>query len=322
MRIQSHIVRFGVAAFVAAVAAPVVSAQEASFAEARLAGDGKVTESVIGSDRIGATYQSGSIGKFACTLAALRMVDRGKLDLDRPVSQILPEYVTDAEGVTMRHLLANRSGLADGLLPAFRADPTIPSSTISALEAANTYADKSNGSKSGESFSYDLVNWIVVQAVLEKISGQSINTLLENTVIKPAGMKSTYTFSGQIGERGQQPATPAMDFPAFLTCAGGLATTPGDLLSLLRFPHKGGLSAQSLVDLTTVTTPAEYYTLGGRYFAKDNILWSWQSGSNGPYKSVAIYDPTRDIGYAAMTAGNDKKSLELARDRWIKLHSG
>ena len=83
----------------------------------------------------------------------------------------------------------------------------------------------------------------------------------------------------------------------------------------------GGLSTRSLAALTTVTTPEEGFTLGGRYAdpgGQGGMWMSWQSGSNGAYKSLVTYDPASDTGFAAMTAADDTATLDSACEAWLE----
>ncbi|TRD10793.1 beta-lactamase family protein [Erythrobacter insulae] len=310
-----NLILTGVAA--ATLSLPLHAKEDAPHVSAILSSDGTLNSSVVGYDRANAAFNIGSIGKFACTLAALRLSDQGLLDIDQPIADILPDFDGGSPVITTRHLLANRSGLPDGPRPQFLTDAAVPPSTITAIEAANLYASGETIGAPDETFSYNLLNWVVVQAVLEHASGRSFADLLQDTVLKPAGMSNSYMFVGQLGPRGQQPENPAKNLPRFLQCAGGPATTPADLLALLRFPHKGGLSFESLAALTTITTPDQSYTLGGRYIEHMGRQWSWQSGSIGPYKAFAIYDPQNDIGFAAMTASGKEHAVEDPRNAWL-----
>ena len=60
-------------------------------------------------------FQIGSMSKVWTATLAMQLVDEGKLDLDAPVAEVLPELrLADAEvakTVTMRHLLAHISGI-------------------------------------------------------------------------------------------------------------------------------------------------------------------------------------------------------------------
>ncbi|MEM8724987.1 MAG: hypothetical protein AAGE86_05625, partial [Pseudomonadota bacterium] len=74
---------------VAAILAIPSHAAASPFAYAELKRTGQIVAGVDGDDRPGALYESGSIGKFACTLAALRLVDRGAFTLDDTLGELL-----------------------------------------------------------------------------------------------------------------------------------------------------------------------------------------------------------------------------------------
>ncbi len=289
------------------------------YAHAQLEPSGRIIADIEGDDRPGALYEAGSIGKFACTLAALRLADRGAFALDDTLGELLPEMATTSIAqITLAQVLASRSGISDGLLPAFQADPAAVMATPDARSAVQKFTLGALSAEPGEKWSYDLVNWVVAQAVIERATGQPITAVLHKLVLAPAGMGNSRVFVGEIGDGAQPPMEPVRPLPGFLTCAGGLATTPSDLLALARFPHKGGLSAASLKALTSVTTPEEDYTLGGRFtIIKDRGQISWQTGSNGAYKSLVAYDPATDTGFAAMTASGSNAEIQSARGRWL-----
>ncbi|GAA4049009.1 serine hydrolase domain-containing protein [Parerythrobacter jejuensis] len=292
-----------------------------SFAYATLGEDRAITVGASGDAIAGALYESGSIGKFACTLATLRLADSGALDLGDSLGDLLPGFGDTPIGdVTLKQVLASRSGLADGLLPAFRKSPADVMSTPDARTALMKFATGELVSVPGTQWSYDLVNWIAVQAVVEQTTGQPIGDVLDRTVLQAAGMGQSRIFIGEIGDGAAPPSAPVRPLPGFLTCAGGLATTPTDLIALARFPHQGGLSAESLELLTSVTTEDEGYTLGGRYLAagqSPSRMISWQTGSNGAYKSLVTYDPHTDTAFAAMTASDDNSAIQQARSEWM-----
>ncbi|ANU06983.1 serine hydrolase domain-containing protein [Paraurantiacibacter namhicola] len=311
-------IALAITAIVAAACSPLAAKP---FASATLLPGGTVESEVHGDYGKAALFEAGSISKFACTLAALRLDERGVLDIDQPLGQLLPRTAdTPIADIPFRHVLASRSGIADGLMPAFQSDPQSVMATPDAITAVLRYASGEPAAEAGTKWSYDLVNWIVVQAVIEQATRRPVADVIASEVIAPAGMTQSRMFIGTIGAGAQEPVSSGIPIPGFLTCAGGLATTPQDLIALARFPHKGGLGAASLQALTTVTTPDEGYTLGGRYADPDGDgkAWvSWQSGSNGAYKSLVVYDPASDTGFAAMTASDDEGVIHAARADWL-----
>ncbi len=296
-------------------------ASATNYSQAELLPGGTIVAEAHGDAQTGALYEAGSIGKFACTLAVLRLVDRGVLTLDAPLNELLPDAPgTPIADVTLRQVLQSRSGIADGLLPAFGANPRAVMQTRDAAQAVQLYASGELTGEPGTMWSYDLVNWVTVQAVLEQATGRDIAETLNDLVLRPAGMGQSRIFVGTIGADAQPAASSAPPLPQFLTCAGGLATTPTDLIALARFAHMGGLSAGSLAALTQVSTPEEDYTLGGRFIARapdDARLISWQTGSNGAYKSLVTYDPVADVAFAATTASGDSSEIQAIRDQWL-----
>jgi len=303
-----------------ALCASTTAAFADSFAYSTLDSSGTVETGTEGDSKKGALYEVGSIAKFACTVAALRLVDRGSFALDDSIERLLPQFAnTSIASISIRNVLASRSGIADGLMPAFRSDPVAVMSTPDAASAVTKYALGDLTAAPGSAWSYDLVNWIVIQAVIEARAKKGIGAVLEELVLRPSGMNQSRIFVGEIGPQAQPPTSSSPPLPQFLTCAGGIASTPSDLIALVRFPHKGGLSAKSLKALTTITTPEEGYTLGGRYRSDVSAqMLSWQSGSNGAYKSLASYDPEEDTGFAAMTACGSSEAISAARESWME----
>ena len=291
-----------------------------SWAEIMIADDeGWVVREVYEATDV-SRYEAGSITKFACTLAILRLADAGRLSLDEPVGELVPSLAAIPAGqVALRHVLANRSGIPDGLQAALREDATAVAMLADPAMAAQKFGAGQLASEPGSEWSYDLINWIIAQAVIEKVSKQKLDRALTQLVFTPADMRDYRVFSGRGGIDFVKPAKPSRPLPGFLQCAGGLATAPADLLALLAFPHEGGLSDQALEELMTVTTPEEGYTLGGRFRETEaGMFLSWQSGSNGSYKSIAVYDPVSGLGFAAMTADGEDASIQAARKDWVE----
>lgn len=262
-------------------------------------------------------FQAGSLAKYTCTLIALRLADEGRLSLDSSLSDLLPDYAgPGAREITLRGLLTNRSGLPDDLLPAIRSDPSIATADLSAIEAANRFAAGEIDAE--RDWSYDLGNWIIVQAAIEAASGKSIEQVAIDELLKPAGMSASRFDAGTpVLANSPEPAEPVRPFPPFLKCAGGLVSTPVELLRMVDWAYSGGLSQESIESLHQTTTEEENYTIGGRVRVVSGNLLSWQSGSNGPYKSQVVYDPATGSGWAAMTASNSSTELAEARGRWL-----
>ncbi|MEL7690154.1 serine hydrolase [Citromicrobium bathyomarinum] len=328
---MKNLLAFAAAALIAAPVAAADPAAKPAYAEARLDSEGVFHSSAGNGGRSGARYQAGSTSKFACSLLALDLERDGKLKLDDNLADLLPGYAApDAGAITLRNLLQNRSGIADGLMDGFRKDAAaIAALDISPLEAANRFALGRTGDAPGTAFDYVNTNWILVQAVLERAGGAPLAEMMQARIFDPADM-STAVIMTDGNLPGAAPVTtesPVIRIPDFVLCAGGLAATPADLIRLARFAHHaGGFTPEMLADLETVASPADYYALGGRVrqaMVNGEVRTiNWESGSNGPFKSYTVYDPTADIGYAIMTNEDDFDFIGARRDRWVEEELG
>lgn len=317
----------GIAAMIAA-ASLLPTVQNSSVAQRDA--DGAILAAAAPGLSPATQFQAGSISKWACSVAVLRFVDRERFLLDDRVVDVLPGF-SGPEEVRVRDLLANRSGLADGLMPALRSDgpAAVLARDYDALDAANAFAAGEAASPRDTAFSYDLVNWILVQAILEYQSGEPISAVMESELLGPdeADLPDTLFASGVPAlEDAPEVAGEAMPLPSWLACAGGMVTTPSDLLKLMDWVAHHSLSADSLDALTHVTSPEEHYALGGRVRRDEETgaLYFWLSGSNGPFKSRAGYRIDTREGFAAMNAADDWEVLVAAKEAWfetVRAHS-
>lgn len=277
--------------------------------------------------RAGAPHQAGSIGKYVCTLAALRLENEGLLSLDSTIAELLPEFEgVHADEITLRRLLENRAGLADRLVPALRSDPDLPNASYTPLEAANQVSVGAATKAPGTAFEYINGNWVLIGAIIEKAAGAPLLETIQDWVLEPAGATSAYMMDGAL--TGPHPVTATGDsipLPAFVACIGGLAATPTDLLQLSRYPFvSGDFDVDDLTALRMVTSPDQDYTIGGRFAlvseadGTNKRRISWQSGNNGPWYAFVAYDPLTDNGIAMVTPDAENGEILLEkRSAWV-----
>jgi CubicO group peptidase (beta-lactamase class C family) len=129
-------------------------------------------------------FEAASLGKPVFAYAALRLVDAGTLDLDRPLYDYLP--TPDANNprmkrVTARHVLSHTTGL-----PNWRQQ-------ASALEPATD---------PGKEFSYSGEAYFYLQRVMEALSGKPFGRLMRELVLDPLDMKqSSYVWEPEFESR-------------------------------------------------------------------------------------------------------------------------
>jgi CubicO group peptidase (beta-lactamase class C family) len=134
-----------------------------------------------------------SISKLEVALAVLKLVERGKVSLDRDVSDYLgwplrnPSFPDTP--ITLQLLLSHQSSLTDD------ADYLIPvDQTVRAKLADPKAWDRAH--KPGTWFRYTNLNFPVIAGVLEVASGERFDRLVEQTVLKPLKLDACYNWSG------------------------------------------------------------------------------------------------------------------------------
>ncbi len=135
-----------------------------------------------------------SISKLVMALAALRLADEGKVDLDRDVSDYLgwrvrSPYHPDVP-VTLAHLLAHRAGLSD------EAGYIIPLGDSLAAKLADPAAWRDAGKPGKAAFEYANLGSPLVATALEAASGERYDRLVERLVFKPLGVKACLNWIG------------------------------------------------------------------------------------------------------------------------------
>lgn len=119
-------------------------------------------------------FEAASLSKPVFTFAVLKLVDSGKLELDKPLAAYLPDaYLQNDERIKMitaRMVLDHTTGFQN------EAGPGRP------LKIHFT---------PGEKFSYSGEGFVYLQKVVERITGEPLETFMEKAVFVPLGMTSS-----------------------------------------------------------------------------------------------------------------------------------
>ena len=136
-----------------------------------------------------------SISKLVTALGVMRMVDEGKLDLDRDVSDYLGWELRNPgwpdKPITLRHLLSHQSSLVDGdelyIVPL--------EETLRRRLGDPRVWDTAHAPGSGW-FHYTNLNFPVIASVMERASGERFDRLMTRLVLKPLKLDACYNWSG------------------------------------------------------------------------------------------------------------------------------
>jgi CubicO group peptidase (beta-lactamase class C family) len=133
-----------------------------------------------------------SITKLHVALGVMRMVEAGKLDLDRDVSDWLGWRLRNPafpdSPITLRLLLSHRSSLRDGINYAIPSGTTLQQAILPPLAFDSEHAP-------GTFFRYSNLNFPVVASVMEAASHERFDRLMDRLVLRPLRMDACFNWT-------------------------------------------------------------------------------------------------------------------------------
>jgi CubicO group peptidase (beta-lactamase class C family) len=190
-------------------------------------------------------FQAGSISKPLAAMAALRLVEQGKLSLDADINTFLTTWkfpadpVAVGKPVTLRELLTHTGGTTVHGFPGYASTEPVPTlvQVLNGEKPANTPAIRSEAVP-GAKWNYSGGGYTIMQQALIDVTKEPFPKLLHDTVLAPIGMTQS-TYEQPLPKEFQAyAATPYSDdgkpvnggahtYPEM--AAAGLWTTPTDL---------------------------------------------------------------------------------------------
>ena len=268
-------------------------------------------------------FEAASLGKPVVAYVALRLADEGKLDLDAPLTTYLPDpYVPDdarLARITARRVLTHTSGLPNGR---------------TAGEPVRIHFAP------GERFSYSGEGYNYLQAALERLTGEPLDTLARRLVFGPLEMTSSsfvwqdrfdtlkaYAHSEAGAVSGRRMMTTANGAFSLETTAGDYGRFLAAVLDgtgLRAETHREMLRAQVRADASCVVcagqprgTPSADVEWGLGWGISpapggDTLLWHW--GDNGDMKAytAALRGARRGVVIFANSANGLAIAPEIA----------
>jgi CubicO group peptidase (beta-lactamase class C family) len=149
-------------------------------------------------NRMDTKFNLGSINKLFTQIAIGQLVEQGKLSFDDKLGKHLPDYPNRdaAAKVTIRHLLDMASGIGDFFGPEFQDTPKDRLRSIK--DFLPLFAGKPLLFEPGTKQRYSNGGYIVLGAIIEKVSGQDYYEYVREHVFKPAGMQNSDWYEADI----------------------------------------------------------------------------------------------------------------------------
>ncbi len=261
-------------------------------------------------------FNLGSMNKMFTAVAIAQLAQAGKLSFEETVGKYLPDYPNKdvANKVTVHQLLTHTSGLGSYWNAKFDAKKA---SIKTVADYLSLFADEPGTVDPGKRFRYSNSGFIVLGAIIEKLSGQNYYDYVREHIYKPAGMKHTdayemtadtpnlamgYTTEGSGGQgRHENTATrPNRGGPA-----GGGYSTAEDLMRFHTALREHKLLDRKYTDLITtgkVDMGGAKYAYGfGDEVINGKRVFGHNGGAEGIASDLSMYP---DLGYTSVVITN------------------
>lgn len=134
-------------------------------------------------------FEIGSVTKQFTAATILRLAEQGRLSLADPVARFLPDFPTGGRTVTLEQLLSHTAGVPNYTdlpewIPRWREDMSL--ATLIGL-----FAGRPLDFEPGQSWSYSNSGYVLLGAVIEKVTGRSYEDYVESELFAPLGMTGT-----------------------------------------------------------------------------------------------------------------------------------
>ncbi len=237
-----------------------------------------------------------SMSKWFTAYAVMQPVQAGRLDLDAPVSTYLTQWQVpvgsfDAQQVTIRRLLSHTAGLTDGLgFGDYQPTESLPSlaETLRHPRASRDSAVVITVERRpGDGFQYSGGGYLILQALLEDVTGMPFATWMQDSIFRPIGMdRATYAYLGSLDNVSRSFDARGTLVPTYRYAAAGatgLSASARDLIAFVRANVQADQRDSAPLRGATLERMRQPH---GRQFGLD--IWGL---------GVALYAPTASGAY-------------------------
>jgi CubicO group peptidase (beta-lactamase class C family) len=261
-------------------------------------------------------FRIASITKQFTALAIVQLQEQGLLNIRETISKYLPNYPETGKNITIHHLLTHTSGIPNYTsFPDYLETMMLPSPVEKTIAK---FKDLPLEFQPGEKFSYSNSGYTLLTYILEKVTGKSYETYLQEHIFHPLGMQNTgydrhslilkNRAAGYTADSNGLQNAMYIDL-SVISGAGGLYSTVEDLYLWDRALYTEKLVSQSSLD-RIFTADKNEYGYGWVVSTAFNRKQVWHNGGiNGFRTSIMRFI---DDGVCAIVlSNNDTVPVEI-----------
>ncbi len=266
-------------------------------------------------------FDLASLTKSFTALAVLLLEDQGLIDIDEPLQKYLPDFqIADPRGaeITVRQLLNQTSGI-----PGTLSEILIFNDSYEEMLASLDNLRLNN--EPGTVFEYADLNYCLLGALIEKVSGMTYEEYMDINVFTPLGMNHTTVDPDEAQQMGKADGHQPMygkvvvrNIPSMKSAraAGWVMSCAGDMGKWLLVHLNNGIlngeqviPADDIEELHSIAVLYEdnneemAYGMGWSISINTNILYHFHCGDTPNFTSDMLLLPGYDTGIAVLVNG-------------------
>ena len=284
-------------------------------------------------------FQIGSITKTFVGTLAMRLMERGDLELDEPIRTYLPDFkVLDEEAsrkATVRHLFTHTAGWVGDWFP-----EDLGHGDDAVARYVKSMADTPQLTPVGEVLSYNNAGFNVAGRVFEAVLGRAFTDIMQEMLFDPLGMDHTYLLpwdvmthrfavGHSVNDDGPAVARP-WSIGRASGPAGGIVTNVRDMLRYAEFQlGDGSFNGERLLEpesLRRLHTPQVRFTPNNSvaltFWVDDRRAVRSMGHGGGTVGQISLFTlvPDEDFGMLLVANSGNGRQLNPKVTNWALEH--
>lgn len=281
-------------------------------------------------------FPAASMSKLIAALSIHALAQQHQFALSDPVGKFitrwrLPLNNYDHKQVTIARLLSHTAGLTDGLgFGDYTAHESLPSLVESLDKPRSSSGEKrvEVGIQPGSEFQYSGGSYLLLELLVEDITGESYESWVERNILQPRGLTRShfnlieYAENSALFYDSQGKRVPSSQYAS--SAATALNTSANDLVALLQSIVAEPRLVDALSTPMATVMGAPIWGQGAMLYAPlpDDRFVIGHDGNNDPAINTSIrINPVTGDGYIALMSGHKTLASEIGFE-WVLWQSG